>query len=284
MERMPGSMKTTDYTELKTTLDRLYEDFDFEMHVRHDPIEFPHRYRSKKDREVVAFLSALFAYGRVDLFKPVLEKNIFHPMGKSPCDFVLNFDRRNQGRRFDDFRYRFNTGEDVVLLFQALKAVLRRYGSLERLFNVHYHSSHVNIRPALDGFIHSLLEEAGREGTVGAGFLHLLPSPAKGSTCKRLNMFLRWMVRDRDVDLGLWRGIPASKLIIPLDTHIARISRCLRLTQRKSDDWKTAEDITENLKKLDPGDPVKYDFALSHQGISGLCKADKSTCVCCQLR
>jgi len=105
-----------------------------------------------------------------------------------------------------------------------------------------------------------------------SGMTQFFPSPAKGSACKRINLFLRWMVRDKDIDFGLWRSIPANRLVIPLDIHIARISRCLGFTKRASADWKAAIEITEALKKLDPADPLKYDFALCHHGISGVCR------------
>jgi len=114
------------------------------------------------------------------------------------------------------------------------------------------------------------------------GMMHFFPTPAKGSACKRMNLFLRWMVRDRDIDFGIWKGIPKNKLVIPLDTHIARISRCLGFTMRRSADWKAAVEITNALKQFDPDDPVKYDFALCHHGIAGMCaKGDVRLCTGC---
>jgi uncharacterized protein (TIGR02757 family) len=106
-------------------------------------------------------------------------------------------------------------------------------------------------------------------------------SPDKGSACKRMNLYLRWMVRDRDIDFGIWKGIPKDRLIIPLDTHIARIGKCLGLTVRSTADWKMAQEITRSLKRLDPVDPLKYDFALCHQGIAGVCSTQK--CADCRL-
>jgi uncharacterized protein (TIGR02757 family) len=113
-----------------------------------------------------------------------------------------------------------------------------------------------------------------------AGLLQFFPSPAQGSACKRVNLFLRWMIRDRDIDLGIWRDIPKNKLVIPLDTHIARISRCLGFTSRNSQDWKMALEITGALKRFDPEDPLKYDFALCHHGISGVCKGRDNRAAC----
>jgi len=152
-----------------------------------------------------------------------------------------------------------------------------------------FDTEHEDIGHALTGFVKHFLSidtspVYGRN-IRPSGLKQLFPSPENGSACKRMNLFLRWMVRTKDIDLGVWNKIHPSKLIIPLDTHIARISRCLGLTKRKAPDWKTAKEITESLKKLDPDDPLKYDFALCHQGISGLCKGERSkdTCASCAI-
>ena len=268
---------------LKEALDLLYSSFDFESRKFNDPVEFPHRYKSIKDMEVVAFISALFAYGKVDLFRSFLEK-VFAVMGTSPYSFVMEFDRKRDSIYFRGLKYRFNSDEDIVLLIQILKAILSDESSLGKLFTNMYKKSGQDIRAALTGYVDRFHTLAVQVGGPVMGFAHLLPSPAKGSACKRLNMFLRWMIRDRDIDLGLWKEIPKNKLIIPLDTHIARIGRCLELTNRKSADWKTAEEITESLKRFDPEDPLKYDFALCHQGIMGICREDRKLCSKCKLK
>ncbi len=150
-----------------------------------------------------------------------------------------------------------------------------------------YHYSNVDdddIRIALTGFVENfyLIDTTAVYGKniMPPGLTQLLPDPGKGSACKRMNLFLRWMVRREDIDLGVWDKISPSKLMIPRDTHIARISRCLGLTARTASDWKTAKEITQALKKYDPGDPLKYDFALCHHGISGLCKGEKEASAC----
>jgi uncharacterized protein (TIGR02757 family) len=141
-----------------------------------------------------------------------------------------------------------------------------------------------NIGPGLTGLMAELLSvdtsPVYGEDIKPAGLRQFFPSPASGSACKRANLFLRWMVRDRDIDFGIWQGIPKNKLVIPLDTHIARISRCLGFTERKSQDWKAAVEITESLKKFDPEDPLKYDFALCHHGISGMCGGERRDTGC----
>ena len=169
-----------------------------------------------------------------------------------------------------------NKNEDILCLIYLVSAVLKEHGSLQRLFMSFYNPMDDDIGPALSGFVDYILK-IDTSAVYGKdirpfGLLQFLPSPVKGSTCKRFNMFLRWMVRSGDgVDFGIWNHVPPSQLIIPIDTHIARISRNISLTNRKSADWKMAKEITENLKIFAPDDPVKYDFALCHMGISGDC-------------
>jgi uncharacterized protein (TIGR02757 family) len=141
-----------------------------------------------------------------------------------------------------------------------------------------------DIREGLSGFVAALLDvdtsPVYGKDVRPAGLRQLFSSPVNGSACKRANLFLRWMVRDRDIDFGIWKAVPKNRLIIPLDTHIARISRCLGFTERKSQDWKTAVEITEALKRIDPEDPLKYDFALCHHGISGVCRGMRESAAC----
>ncbi|MBI3592056.1 MAG: TIGR02757 family protein [Nitrospirae bacterium] len=269
---------------LKFTLDRLYNDYNFEERKFFDPIEFPHQYKRPEDIEVSAFIASCFAYGKVDLFKPVV-KNILSVMGKSPYDFLLDFNPGKHGKLFADIKYRFNKNEDIICLFLALAEVFKKYGSIESAFKRRYTDSDLNIGNGLTGLIDMLLRidtsaVYGRD-MKSNGFLQFFPSPSKGSACKRMNLFLRWMIRDRDIDFGIWKGIPKNKLVIPLDTHIGRISKCLGFTKRSSQDWKMAVEITEALKTLDPEDPLKYDFALCHQGISKVC--NRMNCKECNL-
>lgn len=269
---------------LKQTLDRLYNTYDFKDRILHDPIEFPHQYKKSGDIEVSGFIAACFAYGRVDLFKPVIGK-ILSMMGESPHDFLLGFNLKKQSRLFSGIKYRFNENEDILCLLYVLNRALKKYGSLEAMFRRHYKETDANIGEGLGGFIRGLIavdtSPVYSENIRPAGFLQFLALPEKGSACKRMNLFLRWMIRDRDIDFGIWKGIPKNKLVIPLDTHIARISKCLSLTKRKSQDWKTAVEITEALKRFDSEDPLKYDFALCHQGISKVCS--KENCGNCTL-
>jgi uncharacterized protein (TIGR02757 family) len=268
---------------LKDILNKLYNEYDFKERIKADPIEFPHSYTRTEDIETSGFISASFAYGKVDLFKPII-KRVLTIMGESPYEFLMTFDLKKRGY-FKDIFYRFNKADDIVCLIFVLSEILKKHKSLQSLFMTFYSPDHIDIGEALKSFINAFLNfdtsAVYGKNIKTSGFLQFFPSPKKGSACKRMNLFLRWMVRDRDIDFGLWKGVPKNKLIIPLDAHIARISRCLRLTGRKSQDWKMAVEITESLKKLDPEDPLKYDFALCHQGISKICSDNR--CMDCGL-
>ncbi|MBN2655093.1 MAG: TIGR02757 family protein [Nitrospirae bacterium] len=263
--------------ELKKSLDRLYAEYDFAGRIKHDPIEFPSSYKSPQDIEAAGFIASCFAYGKVALFKPVVA-GILAVMGRSPYNFLLNFDMRRDSALFNGARYRFNSEKDLTTLLAALAKAYKKYGNLNLLFREHFRESDADIGSGLEGMIRELIKIS---RSSSSGFLQFLPLPSAGSACKRMNLFLRWMIRDKDIDFGIWKGIPKDRLIIPLDTHVARISLCIGLTKRKSADWKTAVEITSELKKIDPDDPLKYDFALCHQGISRVC--EKSNCKSCKL-
>ncbi|MCX8070390.1 MAG: TIGR02757 family protein [Thermodesulfovibrionales bacterium] len=270
---------------IKNLLDKLYEEFDFTSRIAFDPIQFPKRYSKHEDIESSAFISSCFAYGQVGVFMSVIDK-MLSICGKSPYDFLVHFDVKKHKRLLDNLKYRFNDSDDIVCLFYCMSELLKRYGSLKSFFLLAFTTSNENILFALDYFVKGFLSIDttiiyGRDIKT-FGFKQLLPSPIGNSPCKRLNLFLRWMVRDKDIDFGIWKEIPKASLIIPLDTHIARISRCLGLTKRHTVDIKTAIEITENLKGFDPDDPLKYDFALCHLGISRAC--NKKHCFNCNIK
>ncbi len=283
---MSGSTMS-EVKELKRTLDRFYREYDFEGRMRLDPIEFPHRYRNARDVEVVGFLSSCFAYGRVETFKTTIGR-LLSRMGKSPYDFLLHLDVEKARSSFAGVRYRFNEPQDILCLLFVLHSILQEDSSIEKVFRKSYRRDDANIEGGLAGLMGAMLEvdtaKVYGRNIRPPGYLQFFPSPVNGSACKRANLFLRWMIRDRDIDFGIWKDIPKNRLVIPLDTHIARISRCLGFTQRKSADWKMAVEITEALKRIDPEDPLKYDFALCHHGISGVCRSGAETCDSCVFR
>ncbi len=274
-------------SRLKKVLDRFYGGYDFSGRVSHDPIRFPLRYKNPRDIEVSAFIASSFAYGRVELFSQVVE-NILSPMGKNPYDFLQGFSVKKNRRLFEGIRYRFNENDDIVCLLFLLKRIVKKYSSLENAFRFFYNPDDPDIGRGLAGLVEAFLRtdtsQVYGKDTRPPGLVQFLPSPVNGSACKRANLFLRWMVRDRDIDFGIWKEIPKNRLVIPLDTHIARISRCLGFTGRKTQDWKMAVEVTQALKNFDPEDPLKYDFALCHQGISGLCGRGEKNCKSCLLK
>ncbi|MBI4715634.1 MAG: TIGR02757 family protein [Nitrospirae bacterium] len=278
---------------LSEILEGLCRDSSLRARREEDPVVFPHRYRDPEDIETAGLIAASFAFGRVDLFRPVVEK-ILVAAGPHPAEFLADFRPGRDGKKLRGLYYRMVREEDLIRWLAAIGGVLRQYGSLRKLFTAAWleeHDPRKMLERVSDRF-HSL--DPGprrRHQTTGRpshtrGFLQLTPSPRNGGACKRWNMYLRWMVRPADgIDFGLWTDIPPSCLIIPLDTHIHRIAGYLGLTSRKNADWKTAEEITAALRAFDPEDPVKYDFALCHVGISGQCpaKIDPQTCRSCPL-
>lgn len=275
-----------DRKKLKHLLDGLYDKYSI-AHLESDPIYFPHQYKKPVDIEIAGLISSALAYGKVDLFKPKIAY-ILGVMGKSPSSYIYDF-HPSEEKAFNDFVYRFNRGPDIVQLLSVIQQMVESKGSIKSFFLEGYSDTDPNIEKALSSFVQRVLDmdcrKAFPDGRLSDGFRHLFPTPGKGA-CKRLNMYLRWMVRKDSVDFGLWEEVPPSKLIMPIDTHVARLSRYLGLSGRKSVDWKMAVEVTEVLKALDPKDPVKYDFALSRLGILNECpvKKDEGKCRECGIR
>jgi len=277
--------------ELKRHLDALYDGYGASF-VETDPVCFPRRYEDPADREVVAFLTAALAYGRVPQIKASVER-LLALIGPGPAAYVRRFEPAAQRRALAGFVHRFNDGRDTGLLLSFIRQMLERSGSIEGFFLEGYAPAHDDVGPALSSFARRALalDCAGyyRRGSLpaSAGVRFFLPSPEGGSTCKRLAMFLRWMVRPDDgVDLGLWRRVSPSQLVIPLDTHVSRIASYIGLTDRRTVGWRMAVEVTRRLRALDPADPVKYDFALSRLGILDACprRRDPVKCAGCGLR
>jgi len=274
---------------LREPLERLYREFDYGARIARDAIEFPLRYAAPDDREVVALLTTCLAYGRVDLFGRALE-GVLGAMGASPAAFVREFDPVRHTGAFAGFVYRFNRPRDLVAFCVAARDLLARHGSLEKCFVAGDDDPAGPIGPPLERFARAFWEADVRElfprGRLSRGYRHLFPLPSAGGPCKRLHLFLRWMVRREAPDLGLWTTLSPARLLIPVDTHIENMGRALGLTRRRSRNWKMAEEITARLALVDPADPVKYDFALCHKRMSGDCRDRRDAVVCapCGLR
>ena len=273
---------------LKEKLDKLCEDYHSSF-LYSDPLKYLHLYKKPEDREIVGMIASSLAYGRVErIFKSV--EAVLKIMGESPSDYVKRFDPAINSESFDSFIHRFNKGEDVACLIWFMKQVLHEYGSIGAMFKTFFNEKDSHIGKALSSFVAKVLSldstpfYSGTGLPSNAGVRYFFPSPEKGSACKRLCLYLRWMVRKNDgLDFGIWDFIPADRLVIPLDTHIARLSILLGLTTMKSPGWKMALDISDKLKELDPQDPLKYDFALCRLGILDLCpqKKDEAKCADC---
>ena len=283
---MPGK---EGIVELKTILEGLYAARS-QTHLANDPLSFCHRYQSPEDREIAGLIAASFAYGNVKIILRNLE-GVFGVMGKSPRRFVERFDPEQGLRLFAGFKHRFNDGRDLCALLHACQTMLREAGSLEGWFLRFHDETRVDVTQTLSEFT-CAVKALDFSPVFGAGgipedsyFPFLFPSPASGSACKRLCMFLRWMVRPEDgIDLGIWKGISPGRLMIPVDAHIQRICGFLGFTSRKQADWRMAREITSRLRELDPLDPVKYDFSLCHLGISEGCDGkDLLTCANCPI-
>lgn len=276
-------------SSLKQTLDALYETRS-SRHLANDPLSLCHRYADPLDQEVAAVIASAFAYGNVAIILRTLE-SIFAEMGPSPRRYVERFDPHQGLATFSSFKHRFNDGRDLCALLWAVKNMLKLSGTVEDFFLGSYDQDAVDVTGALNGYSSSVLalDYAPVFNTIGippdSYFPFLFPAPTAGSACKRLCMFLRWMVRPSDgIDLGLWKGVSPSKLVIPVDTHISRICRYLGFTGRKAADWRMALEITTALRQLDPDDPIKYDFSVAHLGISEGCDGKNgSHCTGCPI-
>jgi uncharacterized protein (TIGR02757 family) len=271
-------------TQIRDVLEKLYKRYNRRELISPDPLQFLYRYSDPADIEITAFLASALAYGRVQQIEKSLD-NLLGRMGESPSEFVINFDK-DKRRTLKDFKHRFTTGNDISDLLTLLRMVISRHGSIEQYFALGYNPGDRNIIPALSKFCNSLLgiHAAGHKGLTTRGLNYLLVSPDGGSACKRLNLFLRWMVRDDDVDTGLWKSIEKAKLIVPVDVHMSRLCKILGMYDRKTVSLSAAAEITESFAEIDQADPVKYDFALSRIGILENCNGRRRKgCEFCEL-
>lgn len=243
-------------------LETLYKRYNRREFVSPDPLELLYEFDDEGDREVVALIASSLAFGRVEQIL-VSTRRVLAAMGPSPRSFVLDARRRGLSRAFYDFRHRFVGGEDVVALVLGIKRALDLYGSLNECFLEGYGQEQATLVPALTAFVAELT------GAPHCACGYLLPRPEKGSACKRLNLFLRWMVRFDAVDPGGWSGVTPAELIVPLDVHMHRVAVAMGLTARGQANMRTALEVTEAFRRFAPEDPVKYDFALTRFGIRG---------------
>ena len=243
-------------------LDALYRDVNHRRYVHPDPLEFLYPYRSLADREIVALLASSMAYGRVaQILKSV--SDVLGRIGPDPARYLAETAPAALRKTMRGFKHRFSTGSQVAAMLIGAQSVIAKHGSLGACFAEGVSDDDATVLGALKVFVAEITDAAGED----CG--HLLPDPARGSACKRLCLMLRWLVRKDRVDPGGWSGVSASKLLIPLDTHMHRIATALGATKRKAADMPAVIEITEAFGRLAPEDPVRYDFALTRLGIRG---------------
>lgn len=246
--------------KLRETLEDLYDRYNDRVFVSPDPLVFLYDYDEAADREVVGLVASTLAFGTVKQIAGSIEAAL-EVMGSSPAVYLEGSSEQEIRDVFKGFKHRWVTGEDLACVVIGAKSVREEYGSLGACFLEGFDETHRDVIPALERFVETITRDA---AFSCAG---MVPSPCGMSSCKRLNLFLRWMIRCDRVDPGGWNGISPSKLVVPLDTHMHRFGLALGLTERRQPNMITAREITDAFREIAPHDPVKYDFALTRLGI-----------------
>ena len=246
----------------KFELDKLADKYEKEYFINSDPVQFPHIFKARKDIEIAGFISSLVAYGSRKVFVKKLQQ-LFDIANNEPLNFILNFEEGILG----DFNYRFGKTEDFDCIFTVMRELYSKDGGLDELFRYAYNETKTlrdtKFFKIVTDYFYSRVKN-----NAGQGFYFMIPNPDNGGAMKRMNMFLRWMIRKPPVDFGIWNFIPSSELLIPLDVHVARVSREMGLLTRNSNDFKAVIELSDNLRKFNPKDPIRYDFATFGYGVS----------------
>lgn len=245
-------------TAIGALLESYYFRYNRREYICPDPLELLFAYEDPADREVAGLIASSMALGRV---KCIVETagSVLRSLG-SPARTLREISESDLRDVCINFRYRFFSHDDLTAMLLGIGGILRKFGSLENCFVDGFDPSDGTTMQALTRFVHAIYLESGQR-------VKMLPDPAAGSACKRLHLFLRWMVRKDAVDPGVWRGVPPAVLLVPMDVHMHRISLELHMTQRKQADAKTAFEVTNAFKEYCSDDPVKYDFCLTRKAI-----------------
>lgn len=244
----------------KYELDNLVEKYETVNFIKDDPVQFPHRYKSKEDIELAGFIASLFAYGNRKMFIAKLN-DLFNRAENDVANYIKNGDFRN----LNGIEYRFSKDYDIIPIFEILNKLYLETQGLEELFEYSWKESNSNYTQFFQAVVDYFYSRAPK--SVGQGFYHMIPNPQNCGAMKRINMLLRWMIRKPPVDLGIWNFMQPKDLLIPLDVHVAKVSRNMGLLKRKSNDFKAVLELTDKLREFSPNDPVKYDFAMFAFGI-----------------
>ena len=237
--------------------EKLYKDYNKRIYVSPDPLQFLYDYEVPADREIVGIIASSLAYGRVAQILKSVQK-VLAVLGPSPSKYLKDVEQGEMEEKFKGFVHRFTNEYEIVSFLNCISGVLKRGGSLESLFMSNYNG---NTWTAAEAFSEELMACGGRDK------MYLLPKPSKGSACKRLALFLRWMARCDEVDPGGWNKLTPDSLFVPLDTHMFNICSTLGLCTQKSANGRSAIEITEAFRVICPEDPVRYDFSLTRFGI-----------------
>lgn len=253
-------MPETDRDALAAVLETVYRRYNRREYVSPDPLQFLYDFPHPAERELVGLLASSLAYGRVAGILASVSSALERMEGR-PLAFLSSASDERLRRAFSGFRHRFTGGDDLAALLRGAREALERWDSLEKCFLDAFRSCGGDTVRALGRFVSAVEEGAGRPLSF------LLPHPSRGSALKRLNMFLRWMVRRDEVDPGGWEGVSPAVLLVPVDVHMYRVGRMLGFTSRRTADLRAALEITAGFRRLSPGDPARYDFALTRFGI-----------------
>jgi len=250
----------------KTELDKLVEKYETVDFIKNDPIQFCHRFVKKEEIELAGFIASLFAYGNRKIFIKKLDE-IFAKVDGDLLGFIKNGDFSS----LKGVEYRFSKENDIIPIFEILSKLCNESKGLEELFEYAWLTPHSSphLKEREQAFLQTVVDYFYSQAPkiFTPGFYHMIPNPQNGGAMKRMNMFLRWMVRKGPVDLGIWNFISPAELLIPLDVHVSRVSREMGLLLRKSNDFISVIELTNRLKDFDKNDPVKYDFAMFAFGI-----------------
>ena len=252
---------TVSDTVREAFLRETFNRFHHPRYISPDPLEFVYHYDDPLDREIAGLVASALAYGRVAQVLKSVGK-VLGKMGRSPRAFLAAAQEPDMWEVFRGFRHRFTTDRELVELLVGIQGVLRRHGSLQACFLSGLRAGDDTVGPALCAFVSELNVHGD-----GKGRNSLIPVPEKNSACKRLHLYLRWMVRSDAIDPGVWADVSPERLIVPLDTHMFRTCRSLGMTTRAQADGNTALEITSAFREIEPGDPVRYDFSLTRIGI-----------------
>ena len=249
----------------KEELDNLVSKYETKDFIKEDPIQFIYKFRTKQDIELAGFIASLFAYGNRKMFIQKLD-DLFSRSGND----LLNYIKNGYFKNLEGFEYRFSKDFDIIPVFEILHKLYSESDGLEELFSYAFQNVKGFDRgDKYDRFLQAVTDYfySNAPKSAGHGFFHMLPNPSNGGAMKRMNMYLRWMVRKSNVDMGIWGFMKPCDLFIPLDVHVARLSRNMGLLTRKSNDYRAVVELTSRLREFCCEDPVKYDFAMFAFGV-----------------